>query len=214
MWRAAHELPCPPTPIQSEQAMDPHRSRQIDVPTDGVETPYGRLYRPLSDGRQILVLVAAFFGGPALAWAVGQVPGDLSETARTVVYIPFVAVFFLGYGVWVARLNAIAFEGIGRSLLKAFFTLIVLRRKPRSVQDVLPSREKLLEMLVRAQQAGGSFAPASWPVGILFGLAAMLFDSAFGAIPLFLLVAASVIAWGQLLGRLGRRGWLPFMEEG
>jgi hypothetical protein len=30
-----------------------------------VDTPHGRLYRPLAPGWQILVLIAAFFGGEA-----------------------------------------------------------------------------------------------------------------------------------------------------
>ena len=40
-----------------------------------------------------------------------------------------------------------------------------------SDRDVLPSRERLLEMLVRAQ-AGASFAPVGWLVGLGAGLAA------------------------------------------
>ena len=179
-----------------------------------LETPHGRLYRPRGEWEQIGVLIAVFFGGPAVGWVVGQIPGDLSETARTVLYVPYVAIFFLGYAAWVARLNAIAFDTIGRSLLKALFLLIVRKQVPKSAEDVLPSKEKLLEMAVRAQKAGASFGPASWPVALLAGLAAILFDSATGALALFLLVALTCLAWGHFLARLGRRGWLPFMEEG
>jgi hypothetical protein len=185
-----------------------------ELPGSFLDTPHGRLYRPLSDWRQILVLVAVFFGGPALGWLVGQISGDLSDKARTVLYVPYIAIFFLGYAAWIARLNAIAFDTIGRSLLKALFLLIVRRQPPKSPEDVLPSREKLLEMAVRAQKAGASFGPASWPVAILAGLIAMMFDSATGGVALFLLVAFTCLAWGSLLARLGRRGWLPFMEEG
>jgi hypothetical protein len=179
-----------------------------------LETPHGRLYRPRGEWEQIGVLIAVFFGGPAVGWVVGHIPGDLSETARTVLYVPYVAIFFLGYAAWIARLNAIAFDTIGRSLLKALFLLIVRKQVPKSAEDVLPSKEKLLEMAVRAQKAGASFGPASWPVALLAGLAAMLFDSATGALALFLLVALTCLAWGHFLARLGRRGWLPFMEEG
>jgi hypothetical protein len=69
-------------------------------------------------------------------------------------------------------------------------------------------------MAVRAQKAGASFGPASWPVGLLAGLIATMFDSATGTVALFLLVTLTCLAWGYLLARLGRRGWLPFMEEG
>ena len=185
-----------------------------EIPGSFVDTPHGRLYRPLGQWWQILVLVASFFGGPALGWLVGQIPGDLSDTARTALYVPYLAIFFLGYAAWVARLNAIAFDTIGRSLLKALFLLIVRRQPPKSADDVVPSKEKLLEMAVRAQKAGASFAPASWPVALLAGLIAMMFDSATGAFALFLLVVLTCLAWGYLLARLGRRGWLPFMEEG
>jgi hypothetical protein len=184
-----------------------------EIPGPYLDTAHGRLYRPLAHGQQIGVLIAVFFGGPALGWAVGQVPGDLSETARSALYVPYVAIFFLGYAAWTARLNAIAFDAIGRSLLKALFLLIVRRQAPKSAQDVLPSREKLLEMIVRAQKAGASFGPASWPVAVLAGLAAMLIDSAASPLALLALVASSCLAWGYLLARLGRRGWLPFAEE-
>jgi hypothetical protein len=188
--------------------------RDAEIPGPFLDTPHGRIYRPLGFWWQALVLAAAFFGGPAVGWLVGGIPGDLSETARTALYVPYVLIFFLGYAAWVARLKAIAFDTIGRSLLKALFLLIVRRQAPKSVEEVLPSKEKILEMAVRAQMAGASFGPASWPVALAAGLAAMLFDSAAGTIQLFILVAGSCLAWGYLLARLGRRGWLPFMEEG
>ena len=183
------------------------------IPGPYIDTPYGRLHKPLPHGRQLLVLVAAFCGGPAVGWVVGQVPGDLSEGARTLVYIPYVVIFMVGYATWVARLNAIAFDTIGRSLLKALFWLIVRRQKPPDAEDLLPSKEKLLEMAVHAQIAGASFFPASWPVAGLAGLISLLFDSATSAIALFLLTSTTCLAWGYLLGWMGRRGWLPFMEE-
>ncbi len=183
------------------------------VPPEGLETPYGYLYHPLTNGKQIIVVIAAFFGGPAFAWVIGQVPGDLSQTARDVLFIPMMAVFFLGYGLWIARLNAIAFHGIGLGILKTLFMLILFRRKPKSIEDVMPSRDKLLEMMVRAQKAGASFAPVGWLVGIVSGLAAMLFDSAAHPAKLFLLVASGCVIWGYLLAWLGRRSWLPFMES-
>jgi hypothetical protein len=179
-----------------------------------IETAHGPLHKPLPFGAQALVLAAAFFGGPALGWVVGRIPGDLTETARTMVYIPFVLVFFLGYAAWVARLKVIAFQGIGASLLKTLFLLVVRRRKPRSIEDVLPSREKLLGMAVRAQQAGGAFRRVGWLVGLAAGLVATFFGSAMGALPLFLLLSVTCIAWGYVLALLARRGCLPIMEEG
>jgi hypothetical protein len=144
---------------------------------------------------------------------VGHLPGDLSEAARTFLYVPYLLVFFCGYSLWVMRLNALVFHGIGWNLLKVFFQWILLKRKPRSVEEVLPSKEQWLEMLVRAQKAGASFGPVGWPIGITAGLMALLFSSAMGPLSRFALVAGSCIAWGHLLGCLGRRGWLPFMQE-
>ena len=183
------------------------------VPPEGLETPYGYLYRPLTDGKQIIVAIGAFVGGPAFGWVIGQVPGDLTETARNVLFVPMVVIFFMGYSLWIARLNAIAFQGIGWGLLKTLFMLIVFRRKPKSIEDVMPSRDKLLEMMVRAQKAGASFAPVGWLVGLVSGLIAMLFDSAMSPGKLFLLVGGGCLIWGYLLAWLGRRSWLPFMES-
>lgn len=179
-----------------------------------IETTHGRLYRPLPHGYQILVLIAAFAGGPAFGWIIGAIPGDLSETARTMICVPFVLIFFLGYAAWVARLNAIAFEGLGRSLLKAFFFLILRRQCPKNLEEVLPTKEKLLEMAVKAQKAASSFGPVSWPIALVAGLAALLIETEMGSLALAFLVAASCLAWGYGLAYLGRRGCLPFMEEG
>ncbi len=190
------------------------RPTRAEIPNETMDTPYGRLYRPLAQGWQILVLIAAFAGGPAVGWLVGQVPGDLSENARILLYIPYVVLFFMGYSLWIARLNAIAFEGIGRSLLKTLFLLIIRRRKPESIEEVFPSKEKLLEMAVKAQKAGASFGVVGWPVAAVSGLVALLFDTEMGLMARFTLVAGSCLAWGYALAFLGRRGWLPFMEEG
>ncbi|HEX5135574.1 MAG TPA: hypothetical protein VFY93_01250 [Planctomycetota bacterium] len=178
-----------------------------------VDTPHGRLHRPLGHGRQGLVLVAAFFGGPGLGWVVGSVPGDLSEAARTFLCVPFVAVFFLGYAAWIAHLKVIAFKGLGVPLLKALFQLIVRRRTPRSVGEVMPSRETLLAMAVEAQAAGAAFRRIGWLVGIGAGLVAALFESAMSGGARFALAATACVAWGYALALLARRGWLPIMEE-
>ncbi|MCK6461871.1 MAG: hypothetical protein L6Q95_18480 [Planctomycetes bacterium] len=178
-----------------------------------LDTPHGRLHRPRGFGLQALTLVAAFAGGPALGWAVGQAPRDLSETARTFLYVPFVLVFFLGYAAWVARLKMIVFHGLTKSLLATLFLLVVRRRKPKSIADVLPTREKLLEMAVQAQMAAASFRRVGWFVGIAAGFLAALFDSAMGGATRFALVSATCVAWGYALSMLARRGWLPIPEE-
>ena len=185
----------------------------MDVPPEGLETPYGYLYRPLTNGKQILVAVAAFVAGPAFGWVIGQVPGDLSQAASDAFLVPMIVIFFMGYGLWISRLNAIAFQSIGWGLLKTLVMLILFRRKPKSFEDFMPSRETLLEMAVRAQKAGASFAPVGWLVGLVSGLVAMLFDSAMHPAELFMLVGGGCVTWGYALAWMGRRGWLPFMES-
>jgi hypothetical protein len=98
-------------------------------------------------------------------------------------------------------------------LIKVLFRLIVRRKKPESIEEVLPSHDKLLEMAVRAQCAGASFAPASWLVSLLAGTAALFFDTALSPTTLFVWVAGSNLAWGYSLAWLGRHGFLPFMES-
>jgi len=184
-----------------------------DMQGDKLETPYGTLYRPLSDGKQLLVALAAFFGSLGMGHVVGLVPGDLSDAAKVVLHLPYILVFFVGYASWVARLSAIAFDGIGRSILKVLWNLIVHRRKPRNAEEVLPAKDKLLEMAVRAQRAGGGFWRVSWSVAVLFALLSLTFESRMPGTSLAFLVLVTVLGWGFLLGRLGGRGWLPFPEE-
>ncbi|HEU4341846.1 MAG TPA: hypothetical protein VFU31_09780 [Candidatus Binatia bacterium] len=184
-----------------------------DIPSDGLETPYGRLYRPQSQGKQILVLIVAFIASMSLGGWVAAIPGGLSTAAQVAFHIPFVLVFCVGYGVWVARINAIVFNGIGHAFLKAFWQLIVHGKQPDSIKDVLPSKDKLLEMLVKGQKAGASFRGVSWPIAALGALFALLCESSMPHVQLVALIVVSVIAWGYFLGFLGRRGWLPFPES-
>jgi hypothetical protein len=66
------------------------------------------LFLPQPFGLQIVCFVAAFFGGPGLAWLVGQAMGGLSESAQAGLCIPFVLVFFIGDSLWMARLPALS----------------------------------------------------------------------------------------------------------
>jgi hypothetical protein len=183
------------------------------IPPDGLETPYGLLYRPLPQSRQLLIVVIVFLISLAMGSVVALVPGDLSAAARVILHLPYLLVFMMGYALWVTRLSAIAFDGIGRSLLGALWRVVVHRRAPRAVEDVLPSGERLLEMVVRAQRAGSSFWPVSWPVAAIAALCATTFESGLGTLTLAALVAATTLCWGALLARAGRRGWLPLPDE-
>lgn len=187
-------------------------SARNDIPVEGLDTPYGRLYRPQSQGRQIIVLIAAFLFSMALGNMAAAIPGDLSTAAQAAFHVPYALVFFFGYGLWVARVNAVVFDTIGRSLLKALWQMIVHRTRPDATQTILPTREKVIELLVRVQKGGASFRAVSWPVAALSLPIGFLSESSMRGMPLVALLAASILAWGYLLGLLGRRGWLPFPE--
>jgi len=185
----------------------------LDIPEGGLDTPHGRLYPPPSTGRQVLTLIVVFIGSPGLGWLVGLVPGDLSDAAGIMLAVPYVLIFFIGYAIWVARLGAIAFDTVGASIFKALWMMLIRQKKADALKDVIPSQDNLLEMAVRAQKAGGSFAWVGWPMGILAGLASLLVDTAMSSMMLGLITFTTCVLWGHLLGRLGRRGWLPFPEE-
>lgn len=163
-------------------------------------------------GVQILCLLAAFVGGPALAWLVGQGIGPLSETAQTALYVPFVLVLFTGYGLWMARLHVIAMDAVGRALWKVLLMLILHKKLPDDVDQVMPSQEKVAAMLVRARRAGRSFFHMAIPIGGLAGGIALLVDTSSGGMVAMLVVGASCLVYGDVLGRLANAGYLPLME--
>ncbi|MCG8544254.1 MAG: hypothetical protein MJE12_08615 [Alphaproteobacteria bacterium] len=178
------------------------------------DTPHGKVYRPKSWLVQGLFLVLAFFGGPALGEVTGRMLGGVSENAQIFLYLPFVAIFFLGYGLWSARLHAIAFDGIGRGILKALFMLLIRRKKPEGLQDVMPSAEKLEKMAAQAQKAGWSFLVMAVPVALVAALVALFFETEASAFAAASMVGGTCLLWGWVMGLLARRGYLPIMQEG
>ena len=175
--------------------------------------PDPEIFEPQSKGRQALCLAGTFFGSIALGWVVGQTPGGMSENARTALIVPFPVIFGFGYALWSARLKAIAFEAFGRGLLRTVFRLVFLRQRPKDFSEVLPPPETLRRMVIRAQRAASSFLIVSIPVGIVAGLLSFLADTSWsvGLVPAW--VFATSVAWGTFLSRIGRRGYLPMLEE-
>lgn len=183
-----------------------------EAPIENGDTPYGKLYAPKQWFVQFGMLALAFFGGPIFGIVVGRLLGGLSETAETALAIPFVAIFFLGYGLWVSRLNVLGFNLIGKGLLKAIFSLLILRRKPKSIDEILPSPEKFVEAAVKAQKAGWSFLLMSIPVACVSMVAALIVDAQTSAMGRAAIVGSACIGWGYVLGWLARHAWLPFMD--
>ena len=183
-----------------------------ETPSQDIDTPYGTLHAPKSVGVQFAVLATVFVGGLVIGNIVGRALGGVSDAAQVFLYLPFLAILFLGYALWVARLQAIAFDGMGRGILKALFSLFVKRQKPKGLQDVIPSEEKLREMAVRAQKAAWSFLTMSVPIGGGAVLIAAFFDAHASFALSIMLVGGTCIAWGYVLSLLGRSGYLPLPE--
>ncbi len=177
------------------------------------DTPYGILYRPRSAWIQIPILLATLAACIPLGRGVGLSLGGLSDNAQVFLYVPFLLVLFGGYSLWMARLQAMAFDLVGRGLFKALFILIVRRRKPENLEELIPTPEKLERMAVRAQQASSAFWIVAIPIGILASIAALLIRSDAGPVMRAFSVGSGCIVWGILLAFLARRGYLPILED-
>lgn len=180
---------------------------------DKIETASGDLYKPRAWGWQGLCLLCVFLAGPAIGWCIAIVLGGLSDSAATFLYLPFPIILFLGYGLWIKRLKVIAFECLGKGILWTLLKLLFKRQKPESLKDLLPSQEKLEEMAVRAQKAASSFSWVAFPIGFFAGLIVACFNS-HTTRPLQMALTVMVcLAWGHVLSTLGRRGYLPIMDD-
>jgi hypothetical protein len=185
-------------------------TNQLRVAIKGTyETPHGALYEPKPLGIQVALLFLAFIGGPAIGWLTRFSMDDVSSAAQLFLYVPPTLVFFLGYALWAARLAAIAFDMIGKSILRALVYIIIRRKKPERMEELLPDRDQLERMAVRAQKAAWSFFAVSVFIGIsAAGLSALfLFEMSGAAV-----VLLACLGWGYVLGLLGRRGYLPLPE--
>ena len=192
--------------------MDKQKNK-FEIHGRGIETPYGYLYNPPKQSIQIIFLVAAFFTAIFLGWLISFIHGDLSDFAQGVIYFIYLLVFILGYGVWISWLGAIVFNSFKLPLLKAVYKFFIHKKKPESIQDILPSRGKATEILVRAQKATKVFFIISIPIGSAGGLSTMFMETAASSTFLLFIVMITSIVFGYCLSYFGRRGYLPFPEE-
>jgi hypothetical protein len=87
------------------------------------------------------------------------------------------------------------------------------RRAAQGAAAVALAPERVEQLAVRVQEAASSFVVAAVPVALLAAAAAWM-SAAPGIGPAAALAGAvAVLAWGGLLARLGRRGWLPPPDE-
>ena len=179
-----------------------------------VELSAGTLFKPQSAGIQFVFLFAVFVGGPAIGWIIAEVLGGVSHNGRIALYIPYVAIFFLGYGLWSVRLKTIAFRHLGLGIFRAILMMLIRRKKPENLKALLPTKETLEKMAVQAQSAASSFIAMSVPVSGVSGLLALGLTSEASALGQMVWVGGSCLFWGLFLSRFARRGYLPIMEEG
>ncbi len=176
------------------------------------ETPFGIVYGH-SQAAQIVATLLAVPGGILILFLLLSRLLATSEFASAGIFIAAVSIVGFGYSIWMGRLSAIAFNKIGKGVLWSLFSLLVQRKKPESIQDVLPSKEALEEIAVAAQKAANSFAWVGFPLAVFFsaliglGSKAMLWFTASLITFLFLFIYSYILAW------LGRRGFLLLPEE-
>jgi len=183
------------------------------IPPEGVAAPKGHLYNPPTQGKQILFLITAFFTAIFLGFLVSSIPGDLSTFATGVICFVFLLVFFLGYGLWVGLVSALLFSSVKWPLIKIIAKVFIRKEKPASMKGLLPEREKLIELMVRAQKYSRTFLVLSWPIGIAGGFATLFMKTTMSSALLFMLVFISSVIYGHTLSYFGRRGYLPLPEE-
>lgn len=180
-----------------------------DTPFETAKTPYGMLYEPRGGAVQFCTLGLGFFGGPIVGMAVGSMLGGLSEMAELLLFLPFVAIFFLGYALWVGRLNLLAFDTVGRSAFRALFSLLVMRQQPRHAEAFLPDEGRILELAVKGQKAAWSFLAVAVFIALGSIGVAIAIEAEMNAGQRVLTVGGACLLWGYCLGWLGRHGYLP-----
>jgi hypothetical protein len=190
-----------------------NKRNNLNIPTEGMDTPKGYLYNPPKQGKQILFLIAAFFTAIFLGFIVSSIPGDLSNFATGVICFVFLMVFFLGYGLWVGLVSALLFSSVKWPLFKIFAKVFIRKERPASLNELLPEREKLIELMLKAQKYSRTFLILSWPIGFAGGLATMFMKTSTNSAYLFVIVMLCVVIYGFTLSYFGRRGYFPFPEE-
>ena len=183
------------------------------IPQKGIVTPNGYLYYPPAQGKQVLFLFASFFSAIFLGWLISNIAGITSNFASGVIYFVFLLIFFLGYGLWMSFASALAFNSIKWPLIKIIVKIFIRKEKPSSVNEFLPEREKLIEMMVRVQKYSRSFLIIGWPIGILGSFTTLFMNASLNTLILFLFVFVTSVLYGYLLSYFGRRGYLPLPEE-
>jgi hypothetical protein len=109
--------------------------------------------------------------------------------------------------------SALLLSSIKWPLIKIIAKFFIRKEKPTSINELIPEREKLFDIMLRAQKYSRTFFILSWPVGIAGGFATLFINTSMNSALLFMLVFISSIVFGYVLSHFGRRGYLPLPEE-
>lgn len=99
------------------------------------------------------------------------------------------------------------------ALIKIIAKIFLRKEKPSSINDFLPEREKLIEMIVRVQKYSRTFLFTGWTFGILGSISSLFMRSSMNPLLFVTFVFVSSVIYGHLLFHFGRRGYLPLPEE-
>lgn len=192
--------------------MNETKENKIIIPADGLNTEKGILYPMPAMGKQIIMLIASFFGAILLGFIISSIPGDLSELAMGVLYFVFIIIFVLGYSVWIGWLKLILLSTYKKTIVKGFSSIVTKKEFDLAKELSLPE-DKMVELMIRVQKSTKIFAVMGWVFGFLGGVFSLSFDTSINKPILFALVIMFAAGFGHLLYYFGRRGYFPFPEE-
>lgn len=192
--------------------MNETKKNKIIIPADGLSTEKGHLYPMPAKGKQLIMLIASFFGAILLGFIISSIPGDLSELATGVLYFVFIIIFVLGYSVWIGWLKLILLSTYKKTIVKGFSSIVTKKEFDLANELSLPE-DKMVELMLRVQKSTKIFAVIGWVVGVLGGFFSLSFDTSINKPILFALVIMFAAGFGHLLYYFGRRGYFPFPEE-
>lgn len=160
---------------------------------------------------QAAAIIAAVLVGPVAGWAIAKWVAPGSGFASFIGFMALPLVLGAGYAVWRAAVASILIRTVSRGLLRALYSLLVKRTRPKS-EDVLPDAERISAFLHESIRAAGSFARVGLAIGIVAGIL-MAIAAPAARVAGFVLVFAACALYGRGLTHLAREGYLPMPDE-
>lgn len=179
----------------------------------GKETSLEELLQERSTGTYAMVILGVLACPPAAGWLVAQILGDLSKSFQVTVFASLFSILVLGWGLWLARLSAVAFGVIGNILLRFVSGAVTGQKKSSHPEGAASRAEKDARMAVRLQRTSSSFFIMSIPIAAIAGFIAMFSDSAASVWLRVGVIFGLCLAWGSFLTYLAKHGYLPLPSD-